>query len=58
MTKKEKTQSKIESNIDTKKILSTDNDMYETLTYEEQQWIKAYQNRMFEKELHMYNVAY
>lgn len=58
MTKKKEKQSKIESNIDTKKILSTDNDMYETLTYEEQQWIKAYQNRMFEKELHMYNIRY
>ena len=58
MSKKKEQATKKTSDINPKKIMSTDSEQYETLSYEEQQWIKAYHNRMFEKELHMYNVAY
>ena len=56
-----KKQEKIEESvlqIDTEKAMSKDNNSIEELSYEEQQFVKEYQNRMFEKELHRMEMPY
>lgn len=56
--KKKKDIKRTVSQLDTKKIMRTDNDKLESLSYEEQQWLKEYQIRMFEKELRNNNISY
>ena len=46
------------SQVDVEKAMSKDNHSIEELSYEEQQFIKEYQNRKFEEELYRMEVAH
>lgn len=58
MTKKNDKENMSALQVDTEKAMSKDNNSIEELTYEEQQFVKEYQNRMFEEELYRMEVAH
>lgn len=58
MTKKNDKENMSALQVNTEKAMSKDNNSIEELTYEEQQFVKEYQNRMFEEELYRMEVAH